>query len=83
MRGKTMEKHAKYAERADMGAMEQQNMQELCTDVMYATGEKFLISACSPWELMIVSHTESLSMEALGKCLQKQINLLRNKGSEA
>ncbi len=60
-----MGKHAKSAERADMGAMEQQTMQELCTDVMHATGEKFLISACNPWELTIVSHTESLSMEAL------------------
>jgi hypothetical protein len=62
-----------------MGAMVQQTMQELCTD-MHAAGEKFLISVCSPLELTIVSHTESLSMEALGACLQKQINLLRSRG---
>jgi hypothetical protein len=83
VRGKTTKQHAKSAERADMGAMEQQTMQELCTDVMYAAGEKFLISVCSPLELTIVSHTESLSMEALGGCLQKQINLLRSRGFEA
>jgi hypothetical protein len=81
-RGKTTKQHEKSTERADIGAMEQQTMQELCTDVMYAAGEKFLLSVCSPLELTIVSHTESLSMEALGSCLQKQINLLRSKGFE-
>ncbi len=65
-----------------MGAMEQQTWQEMCTDVMHAAGEKFLIGVCSPLELTIISHMESLSMEALGSCLQKQINLLRSRGFE-
>jgi hypothetical protein len=75
-RGKTTKQHVKSTESVDMGAMEQQTMQEMCTDVTYAVGEKFLISVCSPLELTIISHMESLSMEALGACLQR-VRVLR------
>lgn len=50
--------------------------------MMYAAGERFLMSVSSPLELTAINHVSSLSMEQLGTAVQKHINLLRSRGFE-
>jgi hypothetical protein len=42
-----------------------------------------MVSVCSPLELTIISHAPNLTIESLGECLKKQINLLRSRSFEA
>jgi hypothetical protein len=55
-------------------------IQELCTDVMHAEDQKFLVSVVEPLHLTLCTHITRESTHVLGTALQEHLDLLREKG---
>jgi len=83
VQGTTTRQHVSARNDFDRGIKEQRTMQTLVSDVMFINSKnRFLISVCSPLELVVISWLRNLKREGLGQALQAQFQLLRSRGFE-
>ena len=84
IRGRTtQDRHKTAREDFDFGLKEQITIQEMVVDIMHVAGVKFMVSLSSPFQIVLMVPTPSLSKLALGRALQQHIDLLRMFGFDA
>jgi hypothetical protein len=83
VQGTTTRQHISASNNFDRGIKEQRTRQTLVSDVMFVNNKnRFLVSVCSPLELVVISWLKNLKREGLGQALQAQFQLLRSRGFE-
>jgi hypothetical protein len=83
IRGKTVRMHVTRSGHEETEAQTLEwTHQELVMELMFAAGEKFLVSISSPLELTLICHLKSQNTEDLGTAVQSHLTTIQSRGFE-
>ena len=80
IKGKLTNRKAKWRTKVDPDLLCKRKVQTMVSDVMHMDKEHFLVSACTPLEVTLISWLPDLKEVSLGEGLQAQFNVLQSRG---